>query len=41
MVEQVYGHLEDSYVREAIRAGAPRFGKVQAGNVVPMDKTGG
>ena len=41
MVERVYGHLEDLYVREAIRAGAPRFGKVQAGNVVPMDKTGG
>lgn len=32
MVERVYGHLEDSYVREAIRAGAPRFGKVNEDN---------
>jgi integrase len=26
MVEQHYGHLSPSYVAEAIRAGAPRFG---------------
>lgn len=38
MVERVYGHLEDSYVRDAIREGAPRFGKVQASNVVPLAK---
>lgn len=40
MVERVYGHLEDSYVRDAIRAGAPRFGKVQANNVVPLVEEG-
>ena len=33
MVERVYGHLEDSYVRDAIRKGAPSFGEVQANNV--------
>jgi hypothetical protein len=26
MVEKHYGHLSPSYVAEAIRAGAPRFG---------------
>ena len=26
MVERVYGHLSPSYMRDAIRAGAPRFG---------------
>jgi hypothetical protein len=25
MVERVYGHLEPSYVADAIRAGAPKF----------------
>jgi hypothetical protein len=26
MVEKHYGHLADSYVADAIRAGAPRYG---------------
>jgi integrase len=29
MVEKHYGHLAPSYIAEAIRAGAPRFGKVK------------
>jgi integrase len=29
MVEQHYGHLAPSYIAEAIRAGAPRFGKAR------------
>jgi hypothetical protein len=29
MVEKHYGHLAPSYITEAIRAGAPRFGKVK------------
>jgi integrase len=29
MVEKHYGHLAPSYVADAIRAGAPRFGKVE------------
>jgi hypothetical protein len=33
MVELHYGHLAQSYVTEAIRAGAPRFGKIESGNV--------
>lgn len=36
MVEKHYGHLEDSYVRQAIRAGAPRFGQLRGNNVVPL-----
>ena len=28
MVERHYGHLTESYIEDAIRAGAPRFGKV-------------
>jgi integrase len=35
MVEKHYGHLSQSYVADAIRAGAPRFGKV-ASNVKAM-----
>lgn len=35
MVERHYGHLAPSYVADAIRAGAPRFG-FAAGNVRPM-----
>jgi integrase len=35
MVERHYGHLAPSYVAEAIRAGAPRFGAV-ASNVKPL-----
>jgi integrase len=33
MVEKYYGHLAPSYVSEAIRNGAPRFGAVQVGTV--------
>jgi len=33
MVEKHYGHLTPSYVKEAIRAGAPRFGLVEKTNV--------
>ena len=29
MVEKHYGHLAPSYIAEAIRAGAPRFGKIK------------
>lgn len=36
MVEKHYGHLAQSFVADAIRAGAPRFGGVDGGNVVPM-----
>ncbi|ACA21158.1 integrase family protein [Methylobacterium sp. 4-46] len=39
MVEKHYGHLAPSYVAEAIRAGAPRFGEVEAGNVAPLHMT--
>jgi integrase len=35
MVEKHYGHLSQSYVADAIRKGAPRFGMV-ASNVRPM-----
>jgi integrase len=35
MVENHYGHMAPSYVAEAIRAGAPRFGAV-ASNVKPL-----
>jgi integrase len=35
MVEGHYGHMAPSYVAEAIRAGAPRFGAV-ASNVRPL-----
>lgn len=33
MVEKHYGHLAPSYVADAIRAGAPRFGEFVGGNV--------
>ena len=33
MVEKHYGHLAPSYIADAIRAGAPRFGKVKPSNV--------
>jgi integrase len=36
MVEKHYGHLAPSYVADAIRAGAPRFGVVEDGNVAAM-----
>jgi integrase len=34
MVEKHYGHLTKSYMDEAISAGAPRFGAVEASNVI-------
>lgn len=36
MVEKHYGHLSPSYVAEAIRASAPRFGS-ETSNVVPLE----
>jgi integrase len=36
MVEKHYGHLTPSYVADAIRASAPRFGSVTASNVKPL-----
>jgi len=36
MVERHYGHMSPSHVSDAIRAGAPRFGKVRASNVVGL-----
>jgi len=33
MVEKFYGHLREDYVTDAIRKGAPRFGKVKPDNV--------
>jgi integrase len=38
MVERFYGHLAPSYVAEAIRAGAPRFGMHKPSNVRPLTK---
>lgn len=38
MVETTYGHLSPSFVADAIRAGAPKFGPVEADSVVPMRK---
>jgi integrase len=40
MVERHYGHLAPSFVVDAIRAGAPRFGFVPS-NVTPLQKRGG
>ena len=39
MVEKHYGHLAASYVADAIRAGAPRFGIVGETNVRGLDDT--
>lgn len=36
MCERHYGHLSAGHKRDAIRAGAPRFGIVQASNVKPL-----
>jgi integrase len=36
MVERHYGHLAPSHKRDAIRAGAARFGLVAASNVRPL-----
>jgi len=35
---QRYAHLAKSYVGDAIRAAAPRFGAVEAGNVEPLNR---
>jgi integrase len=40
MVEKHYGHLADSYVADAIRAAAPRFGAGKRGNVAPLRAKG-
>ena len=37
-VERHYGHLSESYVFSAIRAGAPRFGIDDASNVEPLSR---
>jgi integrase len=36
MVEKHYGHLAPSYVADAVRAAAPRFGLSESGNVRPF-----
>jgi hypothetical protein len=36
MVELHYGHLSKSYMDEAVTAHAPRFGMVEAGNLVTL-----
>lgn len=36
MVEKHYGHLAPSYVDDAIRAGAPRFGSAEQSNVAEL-----
>jgi integrase len=36
MVEKHYGHLAPSFIADAIRAGAPRFGVAKALNVLPI-----
>ena len=40
MVERHYGHLAPSFVVDAIRAGAPRFGFMPAGKIVRLEKSG-
>ncbi len=40
MVEKHYGHLTKSYMHEAIRASAPKFGITNPGNVVPFNTNG-
>ena len=36
MVEKHYGHLAPSYIVDAIRAGAPRYGGKTSKRVVPL-----
>jgi hypothetical protein len=36
MVEKHYGHLSESYVTEAIRAGAPRYGAEPTNGAAPL-----
>jgi integrase len=40
MVERHYGHLTDSYLKEAIRKGAPTFGFAKSNKVVPLARGG-
>jgi integrase len=40
MVERHYGHLAPSYIADAIRAGAPKFGIKPERKVVPIEATG-
>lgn len=40
MIERHYGHLTESYVDEAIRAGAPTFGMVKPSSVTPLRRRG-
>ena len=39
MVEKHYGHLAASYITDAIRAGAPRFGIIDQGKVVSLKRS--
>ncbi len=36
MTERHYAHLAPSYIADAIRAGLPRLGIVESGNVEPL-----
>jgi len=38
MVEKHYGHLAPSYIADAIRAGAPRFGTAKDARVVGIGR---
>jgi integrase len=38
MVEQHYGHMSSTYIADAIRAGAPRFGTVPKTNVTSLGR---
>ena len=38
MVEKHYGHLAPSYIADAIRAGAPRFGTAKDARVVAIGR---
>jgi hypothetical protein len=39
MVEKHYGHLAPSFIADAIRAGAPKFGKVDDKRVVALKRS--
>jgi integrase len=41
MVEKHYGHLAPSYIADAIRAAAPRFGYEEPDQVAPMRGSAG
>jgi integrase len=40
MVQKHYGHLTDSYLREAIRAGTPTFGFATSTQIIPLASPG-